>query len=400
MKLASIFMAQHILVINGGSSSIKFALCEKNDELTVVFRGAIENIGQLKGVFWVSFIDGTGSFKKDIDALTIPKSVQLLCDWMRTQVHAESLCGIGYRIVHGGMKYSAPTVIADELVDYLRSITLLDPDHVPQTVQLLELLRSQFPHIAHIACFDSAFHTDMPRVVKLLPIPRKFEAKGIQHYGFHGLSYASVLEQIEQVVGLEKSRGKLVFAHLGSGASLAAIVNGKSIDTSMCFTPASGVSMGTRSGDLDPGILSYIAQNERYDASQIHDMVNMQSGLLGMSETSANVHELLEIEASDPRAKEALAVFCYQVKKTIGAYAAAMGGIDMLVFTGGIGERAHQMRSRICENLEFLGIQLDETKNSTHEAVISVESSRVMVRIVGADEERMIAKQTAATLLQ
>lgn len=387
-------MSQHILAINGGSSSIKFALFEKNEALSIVFRGAIENIGQSKGVFWVTSVDGMVSFKKDVDSLTIPKAVQLLCEWMRMQVHAETLSGIGYRIVHGGMKYSAPAAITDELVEYLRSITLLDPDHVPQTVQLLELFRSQFPHLLHIACFDSAFHNDMPRVAKLLAIPRKFEAKGIQRYGFHGLSYASVLEQIEQAVGVDKARGKLVFAHLGSGASMAAIVDGKSIDTSMCFTPASGIPMGTRSGDLDPGILSYIKASEGYDQAAIHAMVNTQSGLLGMSETSANVHELLEIEDTDPRAKEALAVFCYQVKKTIGGYAAAMGGIDMLVFTGGIGERAHQIRGRICEHLGFLGIELDEAKNSAHEPVISIESSRVMVRIISVDEERMIAKQT------
>lgn len=387
-------MAQHILTINGGSSSIKFALFEKNDAFPVIFRGAIENIGKPNGVFWATYTDGTGDFKKNIKSPDISSSVQIFCDWIRTQIHGDTIVSVGYRVIHGGMKYSTPTVITNEIIEYLRSITLLDPDHMPQVIQLIESFRTLYPAISHIACFDTAFHHDMPNVARLLPIPRKFEKFGIQRYGFHGLSYASVLEQVEQAVGPDRASGKFVFAHLGSGASLAAIVNGKSIDTSMSFTPVSGIPMGTRSGDIDPGILSYLARSEEYDVAQIHAMVNFESGLLGMSETSANVHELLERENSDSRAKEALDVFCYQVKKYIGAYAAAMGGIDMLVFTGGIGERASQIRKRICENLQFLGIVLDEQKNISHDDVISSESSTVEVRVVHVNEERIIAKQT------
>jgi acetate kinase len=391
-------MNQHILTINSGSSSIKFALFEKHDALTEVFRGAIENIGQPHGVFWVKFNDGTADTIKHVESSSISSAVQLLCDWTRAQIHGESIVSIGYRIVHGAVKYNQPTIITDELIDYLRSITLLDPDHIPQTIALVESFRSQFPHVSHVACFDTAFHRDMPTVARLLPIPRKFEKLGIQRYGFHGLSYASVLEQVRELAGSEAANGKLVFAHLGSGASLAAIENGTSVDTSMCFTPASGIPMGTRSGDLDPGILSYLAQSEGYDVTRIHAMVNFESGLLGMSETSSNVHELLEREESDSRAKEALDVFCYQIKKSIGAYAAAMGGIDMLVFTGGIGERASQIRSRICKNLEFLGIVLDEQKNNATESVISSESGNVQIRVVHVNEERMLAKQTAEVL--
>lgn len=391
-------MNQHILTINSGSSSIKFALFEKHDALTEVFRGAIENIGQPHGVFWVKFYDGTADTKKDVESLTISSAVQLLCDWTRAQIHGETIVSIGYRIVHGAVKYNQPTIITDELIEYLRSITLLDPDHIPQTIALVESFRTLFPQVSHVACFDTAFHRDMPTVARLLPIPRKFEKLGIQRYGFHGLSYASVLEQVLELAGPEAANGKLVFAHLGSGASLAAIVNGTSIDTSMCFTPASGIPMGTRSGDLDPGILSYLAQSEGYDVPRIHAMVNFESGLLGMSETSSNVHELLEREESDSRAREALDVFCYQVKKSIGAYAAAMGGIDMLVFTGGIGERASQIRSRICKNLEFLGIVLDDQKNTASESVISSESGKVQIRIVHVNEERMLAKQTSEVL--
>ncbi len=389
---------QHILTINSGSSSIKFALYENNSALTEVFRGAIENIGQPNGVFRVAFKNGSDDLKKEIQSPDIATSVSMLCDWFHSQIHGDSIVGIGYRVVHGAVKYNQPTVITDELVEYLRSITLLDPDHIPQTVALINAFRTQFPLVTHIACFDTAFHRDMPRVATLLPLPRKFEKLGIQRYGFHGISYASVLEQIREAVGPEAAMGKLVFAHLGSGASLAAIVKGKSIDTSMCFTPASGIPMGTRSGDVDPGILSYLAKSHGYDVSQIHAMVNVESGLLGMSESSGNVHELLELESTDIRAKEALDVFCYSVKKYIGAYAAAMGGIDMLVFTGGIGERAHQIRNRICEQLAFLGIVLDEQKNTANEDCIS--SGSVQVRVVHVNEELMLARQTLEVLTQ
>lgn len=391
-------MAQHILTINGGSSSIKFALFEKNDAFAVVFRGAIENIGQPNGVFWVTSAGGTDDFKKNIESPDIASSVQVFCEWIRSHVHGETIVSIGYRVIHGGMKYSTPTAITDEHIEYLRSITQLDPDHMPQLIQLIESFRTRFPTVAHIACFDTAFHHDMPTVARLLPIPRKFEALGVRRYGFHGLSYTSVLEQIQQSVGADAAKGKLVFAHLGSGASLAAIVDGKSIDTSMCFTPVAGIPMGTRSGDIDPGILSYLSQSAGYDVAAIHAMVNFESGLLGMSETSSNVHELLEHENTDLRAKEALDVFCYQVKKYIGAYAAAMGGIDMLVFTGGIGERASQIRARICEKLQFLGIQLDEVKNQANEDIISSQSGRVQVRVVHVNEELIIAKQTMGVL--
>ncbi len=391
-------MAQHILTINGGSSSIKFALFEKNDAIAVVFRGAIENIGQPNGVFWATYADGADDFKKNIESPDISSSVQLFSEWIRSQVHGETMVSIGYRVIHGGMKYSEPTGITDELVEYLRSITQLDPDHMPQVIQLIESFRTRFPTVSHVACFDTAFHHDMPTVARLLPIPRKFDALGVRRYGFHGLSFTSVLEQIQQSVGVDAARGKFVFAHLGSGASLAAIVDGKSIDTSMCFTPVAGIPMGTRSGDIDPGILPYLSQSAGYDVTAIHAMVNFESGLLGMSEISANVHELLEHEKTDQRAKDALDVFCYQVKKYIGAYAAAMGGIDMLVFTGGIGERASQIRSRICEKLQFLGIQLDEAKNQANEDMISSQTGRVQVRIVHVNEELIIAKQTMDVL--
>jgi acetate kinase len=232
----------------------------------------------------------------------------------------------------------------------------------------------------------------MPRVARLLPIPRRYEAQGVRRYGFHGLSYAFLMEELARLAGTETAQGRVLLAHLGNGASLAAVRGGKPVDTSMSFTPAAGVPMSTRSGDLDPGLLWYLARTEGLDAKRFNEMVNFQSGLLGVSETSADMRDLLDREALDVRAAEAIALFCYQVKKWIGAFAAALGGLDTLVFAGGIGENAPTVRTRICDGLGFLGIELEEKRNAANEGVISTAAGRVAVRVIRTDEERMIAE--------
>ena len=232
----------------------------------------------------------------------------------------------------------------------------------------------------------------------MLPIPRRYEEQGVRRYGFHGLSYAYLMEELERLGGEGTARGRIVLAHLGNGASLAAVRDGKSIDTSMGFTPAAGLPMSTRSGDLDPGLAWYLARTAGMDAGEFNRMTNFQSGLLGVSETSSDMRDLLECEPHDVRAAEAVALFCYQAKKWIGAFAAALDGLDTLVFAGGIGENAAPVRARICEGLGFLGIELDERRNAAHAGLISATGGRVAVQVIRTDEELMIAKTVCRVL--
>jgi acetate kinase len=238
----------------------------------------------------------------------------------------------------------------------------------------------------------------MPRVAKLLPIPRRFDAKGIQRYGFHGLSYAYLMEELARLGDPAARKGRVILAHLGNGASVAAVRDGESIDTSMCFTPTAGLVMSTRSGDLDPGLAPYLARTEQMTTKQFYEMVNHKSGLLGVSETSSDMRDLLDHEKKDVRAAEAVALFCYQAKKWIGSYAAALGGLDTLVFAGGIGENAPLVRARICAGLGFLGIKLDKARNAKNAVKISTNTSPVTLRVIRTDEELMIARSVCRVL--
>ena len=280
----------------------------------------------------------------------------------------------------------------------LRDLKSFDPEHLPEEIQLTDAFHRRFPDLPQVACFDTAFHHELPRVAQLLPIPRRYEAQGVRRYGFHGLSYSFLMGELARVAGTEAAQGRVILAHLGNGASLAAVHHGKPVDTSMSFTPTAGVPMSTRSGDLDPGLVWYLARTEKMSAKQFNEMVNFQSGLLGVSETSSDMHDLLERETQDVRAAEAVALFCYQVKKWIGAFAAALGGLDTLVFAGGIGENAPTVRARICDGLGFLGIELEEKRNAANEGVISAAAGRVAVRVIHTDEEWMIAKTVCLVL--
>jgi acetate kinase len=284
------------------------------------------------------------------------------------------------------------------MVEELRRLSPFDPEHLPEEILLAEAFHRRFPELPQVACFDTAFHHDLPRVAQLLPIPRRYEAQGVRRYGFHGLSYAFLMGELARLAGTKAAQGRVILAHLGNGASLAAVHRGKSMDTSMSFTPTAGVPMSTRSGDLDPGLVWYLARTEHLDAKGFNEMVNFKSGLLGVSETSSDMRDLLKHETQDVRAAEAVALFCYEVKKWIGAFAAALGGLDTLVFAGGIGENAPVVRTRICEGLGFLGIQLEEKRNASNEGVISSETSRVPVRVIPTDEELMIARMVRRVL--
>ncbi len=351
-----------ILTINGGSSSIKFALFEAGDSLQRILEGSIERIGLPEATLRVKGLNPEDNLSRPVAAPDHTVAVGALMDWIEERLGRATLTAVGHRVVHGGPKYSDPQLITKEMVEELHQLTPFDPEHLPEEILLTEAFHRRFPDLPQIACFDTAFHHDLPRVAQLLPIPRRYETQGVRRYGFHGLSYAFLMGELACLAGAEAAKGRVILAHLGNGASLAAVRDGKSVDTSMSFTPAAGVPMSTRSGDLDPGLVWYLARTEKMSAKQFNKMVNFQSGLLGVSETSSDMRDLLKCETRDVRAAEAVALFCYQVKKWVGAFAAALGGLDTLVFAGGIGENAPIVRTRICEGLEFLGIALEENE--------------------------------------
>jgi acetate kinase len=380
-----------ILTVNGGSSSIKFALFEAGEPLRRILDGSIDRIGLPDAVWRVKGADAADDVSRSVAAPDHATAVGLLMDWIAERNGRDALAAVGHRVVHGGPKYSAPRPITAEMIEELHRLSPLDPAHLPAEILLIEAFRHRFPDLPQVACFDTAFHHDLPRVARVLPIPRRYEAQGVRRYGFHGLSYAFLMEELVRLAGAEAAKGRIVLAHLGNGASLAAVRDGKPVDTSMSFTPTAGVPMSTRSGDLDPGLVAYLARTENMSAQQFDEMVNFQSGLLGVSETSSDMRDLLDREAQDVRAAEAIALFCYQVKKWIGAFTAALGGLDTLVFAGGIGENAPQVRARICDGLGFLGIQLEDKRNTANKGVISTTVGGVTVRVIHTDEEQMIA---------
>jgi len=387
-----------ILTINGGSSSIKFALFEAGDPLRRTLEGKLERIGLPQATFTVKGPDKAENFTRSVAAANHTEAVDVLMDWLEERIQRGELTAVGHRVVHGGPKYSEPQRITPAMVKELHQLQPFDPEHLPEEILLTEAFYRRFPDLVQVACFDTAFHHDLPRVAQLFPIPRHYEAQGVHRYGFHGLSYAFLMEELARRAGAQAARGRVVLAHLGNGASLAAVYEGKPVDTSMGLTPAGGIPMSTRSGDLDPGLVWYLARTEKITAKKFNEMVNFQSGLLGISETSSDMQDLLGRETTDVRAAEAVALFCYQVKKWIGAYAAALGGLDTLVFAGGIGENAPVIRTRICDGLEFLGIELEEKLNSASATVISAQASRVTVRVMHTDEEWMIAKSVCRVL--
>ena len=380
-----------ILTINGGSSSIKFALYQTGEPLTRSLYGKVDRIGLPNTN--LTFNDPTGNQQgsRSFAASDHRSAANSLIAWLEEQDGLDSVEAVGHRVVHG-MKHTEPEPVTKELLEELHRIRPYDPDHLPREIELIEVFRQRHPKLPQVACFDTAFHRTMPRVAKLLPLPRRFDAKGVQRYGFHGLSYAYLMEELARVAGAKAAQDRVILAHLGNGASLAAVHTGKSIDTSMGFTPTAGLLMSTRSGDLDPGLAPYLERTEQMTTKQFYKMVNHESGLLGISETSPDMRDLLARETEDVRAAEAVALFCYQAKKWLGAFAAALGGLDTLVFSAGIGENCPSIRTRICDGLGFLGIELNETRNAKNAAVISTDTGRVAVRVIRTDEELMIAR--------
>jgi acetate kinase len=386
-----------VLAVNGGSSSIKFALFETASGPKRVAGGAIERIGLPGAKMRVNGAAPAGG-SQSVAAPDHVAAADVLMDWVEQSIGRDGLAAVGHRIVHGGPEYGEPRLITPAMIDALKQLSPFDPEHLPEETLLADSFHRRFPGVPQVACFDTAFHHDLPRVARLLPIPRRYEERGVRRYGFHGLSYAFLMEELERLAGKEAAEGRVILAHLGNGASLAAVYRGRPVDTSMGLTPTGGIPMSSRSGDLDPGLAWYLERTEGLDAKRFHHLVNFESGLLGVSETSSDVRDLLEREKQDVRAAEAVAIFCYQVKKWVGAFAAALGGLDTLVFSGGIGENAAPIRARVCEGLKFLDVSLDAAANAANVGVISAAGSRAAVRVIHTDEESMIARMVVRVL--
>jgi acetate kinase len=389
-----------VLTINGGSSSIKFALFEVGAGLRQILGGELERIGLPEATLRAKGSNPADNFSRPLTAADHTAAVGALMEWIEGHSGRDALAAVGHRVVHGGPKYSKPQQVTAEMVEELHRFSPFDPEHLPLEIELIEAFRQRHPGLPQVACFDTGFHRTMPRVATLLPIPRRYEAQGVRRYGFHGLSYEFLMEELAHLADPAATKGRVILAHLGNGASLAAVRDGKGIDTSMGFTPTAGLVMSSRSGDLDPGVVSYLARTEQMSAAQFQKMVNHESGLLGVSETSSDMRDLLERETQDLRAAEAVALFCYQAKKWIGAFAAALGGLDTLVFAGGIGENAPPVRQRICDGLGFLGIELDRERNTKNAPLVSSDTVRVKVRVIHTNEELMIARSVAHLLVR
>lgn len=384
-----------ILTINGGSSSIRFALFDIGSSSTRLFDGKMERLGTPDAVMSAARIGQKPTTLK-IEA-GAESAVDALLGWLQQQGTDGEPQGIGHRVVQG-LQHMDPERVTPPLIEELKRLEPYDPEHLPLEVELIELLQRRFASVPQAVCYDTAFHRNMPQVARQFAIPRRYFERGVQRYGFHGLSYTFLLAELERLGDPAARRGRVILAHLGGGASMAAVLDGRSIDTSMAFTPAAGLVMGTRSGDLDPGLMSYLLRAESMGAQQLQVMVNHESGLKGISGTSADVRDLLDRESGDARAREALDLFCYQAKKWLGSFTAALGGLDTLVFAGGIGENSSAVRARICAGLEYLGVRIDAARNARHEPVISQGEASVRVRVIRTDEELVIAESTARVL--
>ncbi len=378
-----------ILTINGGSSSIRFAVFSAAKPRQRMFAGRLERLGSGAASMTAGKV-GTKPRTVKLPA-TDRSGIATLVEWLAAHADAPPAV-IGHRVVHG-LEHVQPERITPQLLDYLHSISAFDPEHLPREIELMAALQAHYGDAAsQVACFDTAFHAGLPAVAKTLPLPERFAETRVHRYGFHGLSYTYLLDELRRLEPPVAEHGRVVLAHLGSGASMAAVLAGHCIDTSMGFTATGGLVMGTRSGDLDPGLLCYLLRRHGLSSQDLEHAINHEAGMLGVSGGSADVRDLLEREAREPRARLALELFCYQAKKFLGAFVAALGGLDTLVFAGGVGENAAVVRTRICDSLDCFGIRLDAERNNRHDAVISVRDAAVTVRVIPTDEEAVIAR--------
>ena len=387
-------MDDYSLVLNAGSSSLKFCVYQRSGKKTwrLDSRGQVEGIGS-KPTFAAKDEQGAALARETLGAEVRDgrSALDKLASWLRGRYGGSHVLGVGHRVVHGGSRFAAPTVIENDVLDYLHRLVPLAPLHQPHNVAAIEAVAEQLPGVPQVACFDTGFHRGQPAVAELVPLPAEIRRAGVQRYGFHGLSYeyiASVLPKVApQVAG-----GRVIVAHLGSGASLCALKDRKSIDSTLGFTALDGLCMGTRPGAVDPGVILYLFQTLGLSAKEVETMLYKNSGLLGISGISNDMRDLLE--SRDAEARLAVDYFVYRATKEIGALAAAAGGIDALVFTAGIGEKSAEIRRRICESATWLGIALDEQANAAHESCITHPQSAVSAWVIPTNEELMIARHT------
>jgi len=385
-------MGDAILCLNAGSSSLKFAVYQlEAGQETRLFSGAVEGIGGEDGTFWLrdkenrSILESRGRFPSHAEAAAT-MFVSL------TQHGTGKLKAAGHRVVHGGPYFREPVRVSTQVTDKLTEITPFAPLHLPSQIAMIDEVSRRAPGLTQVVCFDTAFHRSMPEVARRFALPRDLFDQDVLRYGFHGLSYEYVTSRLGKELGK-----RAIIAHLGNGASMVALRDGSPIDTSMGLTPTGGFIMGTRTGDLDPGVLLYLLRRG-WSAQQLETVLDHQSGLAGVSALTSDMRTLLEQRRAKPQAALAVEMFCYQVRKFVGAFAAALHGLDTLVFTGGIGERAAPVRAEICAGLEFLGVHVDAAKNALHEPVISGDGGGCVVRVVQTDEDLMIARHTRRLL--
>ena len=385
-----------ILTINSGSSSLKCALYDAEArEEEPLFSAILERIGLSGGLFAAR----SGERLLVSESPELPDhaaALRVLFAWMRSAGHTFEAAG--HRIVHGGQRHTHPELVTPELMTSLQELTPLAPNHLPHEIAAIRAVVQAHALLPQVACFDTAFHACRPEIATRLPLPRRLTQEGILRYGFHGLSYEYVMEKLGRIAGRDAAAGRVIIAHLGNGASMAAVRNGRCMDTTMGLTPTGGLMMSTRAGDIDPGVIFHLMDAKGLQPAQVKDIFNHESGLLGVSGISSDVKDLLEREAACSNAREAIDLFCYTARKHLGALAAVIGGLDTLVFTGGIGENAAAVRERICTALEHLGVHLDAERNLRNEGVISAADSPAAVRVMRTNEAWVIARHTHAVL--
>jgi acetate kinase len=380
-----------ILTINAGSSSLKAALydMDRSERLTLAVQD--ERIGQSGSRMRIADGAGVTLLDRTADLDDHETAARAFLDWLQHHRPEAAPNAVGHRIVHGGRAHRAPHLLTADVLTDLQQLVPVDPDHLPQALAVIQVTTRAYPAIPQVVCFDTAFHRSLPRVAQLYPLPPRFAEAGVIRYGFHGLSCEFIVQALE-VMDARAAQGRIIIAHLGNGASLTAVREGASVDTTMGFTPTGGIMMGTRPGDLDPGVLVHLFEAQGTSPAALNRLVNHEAGLLGVSGLSGDMRDLLGTEASDPRAADAVALFCYLARKSVGALVAVLGGLDTLIFTAGIGEHAAPIRERICQGLEFLGLELDAGRNDRHAPIISRDGSRVVVRVMKTDEDLMIAR--------
>jgi len=386
-----------ILTMNRGSSSLKAAIYRAAADEKLELSIQVDRADSSAGHVTITDAGGKSLLDTAVGHDDSDGALNIVFDWLAKQGYLGDMAAAGHRIVHGGTRFTEPQRVTPDFLTELETLVPLDPDHLPEAIAGIRFISQKLPELPQIACFDTAFHSGLPTVARMYAIPRHLYDEGVRRYGFHGLSYEYVLQELRAMDG-GLAEGRVIIAHLGNGASMVALRGGKSVDTSMGYTPLEGLVMGTRSGDVDPGALIYLLQQGKMSPGELGEHLNKRSGLLGVSGSSEDMRDLLEKSPDDAHAAEAVELFCYRAKKYIGAYAAALGGLDLLVFTGGIGEHAAPVRDKICAGLEFLGIQLDPTRNHSNAPVISRTDAAVKVRVIPTNEDLMIVRHVRAAL--